>query len=182
MPSTTRYAWLSSPIGDLLLRARDGSLTGLDMIDLRANHPIPSDWREGGDAVLVDARKQLDAYFDGRLQRFDLPIQLDGTSFQRRVWEELRKIPYGETIRYADLASRVGNPNASRAVGGANGRNPISIIVPCHRVIASGGTLGGYGGGLDRKLWLLRHEAQVLGRKAPESWARPASREALLQS
>jgi len=170
MSSPTRFAWFSSPIGDLLLTAREGALTSLHMIDDRSDHPIPDDWREGDD-LLKTASEQLGAYFEGRLQRFDLPINLIGTPFQLGVWERLRKIPYGETISYMELARRVGNPSASRAVGSANGRNPISIIVPCHRVIAAAGTLGGYGGGLDRKLWLLEHEAHVLGREAPESWA-----------
>lgn len=170
MPSPTRFAWLSSPIGDLLLTARDGKLTSLYMINDRSNQPIPDDWREGSDAALTAASRQLDDYFEGRLQHFDLPIHMIGTPFQLRVWNQLRKIPYGETISYGELARRVGNPKASRAVGSANGRNPISIIVPCHRVIASAGTLGGYGGGLDRKLWLLEHEVHVLGREAPSSW------------
>ncbi len=169
MSSATRFAWLSSPIGDLLLTTRDGALTSLHMINQRSDHPIPNDWCEG-DEVLDAARDQLDAYFEGRLQHFDLPIQMSGTPFQLRVWDELRKIPYGETISYMELARRVGNSGASRAVGSANGRNPISIIVPCHRVIAAAGTLGGYGGGLDRKLWLLEHEAHGLGREAPASW------------
>lgn len=170
MSSATRFAWLSSPIGDLLLTARDGALTSLHMINSRSDHSISDEWREGGIEALDAARRQLDDYFEGRLQRFDLPIRMIGTPFQLGVWEQLRKIPYGETISYMELARRVGNPGASRAVGSANGRNPISIIVPCHRVIAAAGTLGGYGGGLDRKLWLLEHETHVLGREAPASW------------
>jgi methylated-DNA-[protein]-cysteine S-methyltransferase len=96
---------------------------------------------------------------------FDLRLRMDGTSFQHRVWHELCKIPFGGTISYIELARRVGNPRASRAVGGANGKNPIAVIVPCHRVIAADGGLGGYGGGLDRKRWLLEHEAGVLARQ-----------------
>lgn len=170
MSSPNRFAWFSSPVGDLLLTARDGALTSLHMIGDRSGHSIPDDWREGGE-VLDAAGEQLDDYFEGRLQQFNLPIHLIGTPFQLGVWEQLRKIPYGETISYAELARRVGSPSAYRAVGSANGRNPISIIVPCHRVIAAAGTLGGYGGGLDRKLWLLEHEAHVVGREAPDSWA-----------
>lgn len=104
------------------------------------------------------------AYFAGELQAFDLPLNMIGTDFQRVVWRELARIPYGEIISYAELARRVDRPGAARAVGAANGRNPISIVVPCHRVIGANGTLTGYGGGLDRKEWLLRHEARVLGR------------------
>ena len=102
--------------------------------------------------------EQLEAYFAGSRQTFDVPLALAGTDFQRRVWEGLLEIPYGHTMSYGELARRVGRPGASRAVGLANGRNPVAIIVPCHRVIGANGTLTGYGGGLDRKVWLLDHE------------------------
>ena len=108
--------------------------------------------------------EQLISYFEGERVTFDLALELAGTPFQRRVWQELCAIPYGCAISYAELARRIGKPGASRAVGSANGRNPVSIIVPCHRVIAADGGLGGYGGGLDRKRWLLEHEAEVLAR------------------
>src|SRR5262249_8276001 len=108
-----------------------------------------------------EAKEQLAAYFAGRLTEFDLPLAMEGTDFQRRVWQELREIPYGVTISYGELAKRVGNPNGSRAVGLANGHNPISIIVPCHRVIGSNGKLTGYGGGLPRKAALLDFEFTV---------------------
>jgi methylated-DNA-[protein]-cysteine S-methyltransferase len=114
------------------------------------------------------ARQQLAAYFAGDLTEFDLPMDMEGTDFQRRVWQELRRIPYGHTVSYAELARRVGNAKACRAVGLANGRNPIGIIVPCHRVIASDGGLGGYGGGLERKNWLLDHERDVARRRRAE--------------
>ena len=107
-------------------------------------------------------RQQLDAYFAGELQTFDLPLHMAGTPFQKQVWQGLLTIPYGTTISYAELARRIGRPGASRAVGAANGRNPIGIIVPCHRVIGANGTLTGYGGGLDRKEWLIAHEAGAL--------------------
>ena len=113
----------------------------------------------GDPAWFTEILGQLDAYFAGRLTEFDIPVKLDGTEFQRRVWSQLQAIPYGETISYGELARRVGSPKASRAVGLANGRNPVTIIVPCHRVIGSNGKLTGYGGGLDRKTWLLDHEA-----------------------
>ena len=107
---------------------------------------------------LAVACRQLDAYFAGKLTNFDLPLAPPGTAFQRRVWHELCRIPFGQTISYGEQARRVGKKGAARAVGAANGRNPIAIIVPCHRVIGANGTLTGYGGGLDRKEWLLRHE------------------------
>jgi len=127
-----------------------------------ASHPPLQQERWEEDASQFGpVTEQLSAYFAGELTGFDLPMQMNGTEFQRRVWKGLSEIPYGETISYAELAHRVGNPKACRAVGLANGRNPIAIIVPCHRVIATNGALGGYGGGLDRKSWLLEHELVV---------------------
>lgn len=152
---------VASPIGTLTLTACGGSLTGLHM-DGAAHAPTGQDrWVPDDGHFLGDVTDQLSAYFAGRLRRFDLPVHLAGTPFQRQVWQALTEIPYGETISYAELARRVGNPNACRAVGLANGRNPIAVIVPCHRVIAADGTLGGYGGGLERKSWLLGHEMAV---------------------
>jgi methylated-DNA-[protein]-cysteine S-methyltransferase len=110
------------------------------------------------DPLLVEAVAQLGAYFDGKLRRFDLPLDLCGTEFQRSVWEQLVQIPYGETRTYAQVATAIGNPTATRAVGSANGQNPVAIIVPCHRVVRTGGGLGGYGGGLDAKRVLLALE------------------------
>jgi methylated-DNA-[protein]-cysteine S-methyltransferase len=153
------YSIYSSPIGELLLTSDGEALTGLYMCQHRgrpASGP-ESGWRRD-DSALKAVREQLDAYFRGRLHDFELPLRMAGTPFQNLVWDGLRAIPYGETVSYAELAQRIGRPGASRAVGSANGRNPISIVVPCHRVIAADGTLGGYGGGLDRKEWLLRHE------------------------
>ncbi len=110
---------------------------------------------------LVDAlRRRLDAYFEGRPVAFDLPLAPAGTPFQQSVWNALCGIPYGETVSYAEIARRVGRPSAVRAVGAANGRNPIAILIPCHRVIGADARLVGYGGGLERKAWLLRHEGQ----------------------
>lgn len=150
---------LESPIGPLTLIARDGVLTDLSMHEQRHLRPPPSN------AVIDDiwfkgVAKQLDAYFAGELTTFDLEMNLLGTTFQRGVWSELCEIPYGETISYGELARRIDNPKASRAVGLANGRNPIAIVVPCHRVIGADGSLTGYGGGLGRKTWLLGHEMQ----------------------
>ena len=119
--------------------------------------------RGGLPAALRAAKRQLAEYFDGTRRDFDLPLSADGTAFQRRVWDELRRIPYGETISYGELARRIGKPTASRAVGAANGRNPLAIVVPCHRVIGADGTLTGYGGGLPVKQALLALERRVAG-------------------
>jgi len=150
---------LDSPLGTLTLTAADGFLTGMAMDGQKhAPRPLPATTTHD-DRWFVGVTGQLDAYFAGTLTQFEVPIRLDGTDFQRRVWALLQEIPYGETISYGELARRLGNPGASRAVGLANGRNPIAVIVPCHRVIGVNGTLTGYGGGLDRKEWLLDHEA-----------------------
>lgn len=148
---------VASPIGPLLLTARDSALTGVQMQNQRHFRELPPGTVRD-DSWFADVASQLDRYFSGELATFDLPLQLGGTDFQRSVWKQLQAIPYGETISYSELARRVGNPNACRAVGLANGRNPIAIIVPCHRVIGANGSLTGYGGGLDRKTWLLQHE------------------------
>ena len=150
---------ITSPIGMLTLSSNGSALTQLllareDETGLELVAPET-------DAVLAAAREQLDAYFDMRLTRFDLPLEPRGTDFQRRVWDSLRVIPFGETISYAELARRIDNPKAVRAVGAANGRNPLMIVVPCHRVIGADGSLTGFGGGIDRKRWLLDHEART---------------------
>ncbi|HUZ40286.1 MAG TPA: methylated-DNA--[protein]-cysteine S-methyltransferase [Acidimicrobiales bacterium] len=150
---------VESPIGPLTLIARDGVLTHLSMHEAR-HATAPPDDAMIDDAWFKDVASQLEAYFTGKLMTFDLEMNMIGTVFQRGVWAQLSAIPYGETISYGELAGRVGNPNASRAVGLANGRNPIAIIVPCHRVIGADGSLTGYGGGLQRKTWLLDHEKQ----------------------
>jgi methylated-DNA-[protein]-cysteine S-methyltransferase len=153
----TAFTHVDSPIGRLLLTTDGAALTGLYMEDHRHTHG--SELTEDGAAgALPAARRQLDEYFDGRRRAFDLPLRLEGTDFQQRVWRELAQIPYGETWSYGQLAARIARPGASRAVGLANGRNPISIVVPCHRVIGADGSLTGYGGGLERKQWLLAHE------------------------
>jgi methylated-DNA-[protein]-cysteine S-methyltransferase len=141
---------------------------------------IGEEWTRCDDAApFAAAREQLAAYFDGRLMTFDLPLALEGTEFRRRVWEELTRIPYGVTISYGELARRVGNANASRAVGLANGRNPVAIIVPCHRVIGADGRFTGYGGGLPRKAALLAFEAAVRAQE-PRRFARWADEDELL--
>ncbi len=159
----TIYATIDSPIGVLTLTSQDGSLTGVQMHEQRHRREIPADHRHD-EPGLAYAIEQLNAYFAGELRDFELPVTLRGTEFQRRVWGALREIPYGETISYGELARWVGNPKASRAVGLANGRNPVAIVVPCHRVIGADGSLTGYGGGLERKVWLLEHEASIADR------------------
>ena len=153
------FGYLESPIGPLMLTSDGTAVTGLFMEPSRRELKTAEGWVEDLTiAPLPAAVQQLNEYFAGARRGFDLPLRFDGTAFQRRVWEELRKIPYGETWSYGQLARRIGNPGASRAVGLANGRNPISILAPCHRVIGADGSLTGYGGGLDRKRWLLAHE------------------------
>jgi methylated-DNA-[protein]-cysteine S-methyltransferase len=151
-----------SPLGPLTLVARDGALAGLYM-NGRAPDPVEAaDPADGADAaVLAEAARQLAGYFGGQRQVFDLPLALAGTAFQRRVWDALRGIGYGDTVSYGQLADQIGQPTAARAVGLANGRNPVSIIVPCHRVVGSDGSLTGYGGGLDNKQRLLELERRV---------------------
>jgi methylated-DNA-[protein]-cysteine S-methyltransferase len=127
--------------------------------------PRDERWEQqrGSDTMLRETRKQLTAYFAGKLRTFDLPLAPNGTEFQRKVWTALTKIPYGTTTSYAAIARSIQSAAAIRAVGAANGRNPIPIIVPCHRVIGSDGSLTGFGGGLDRKRWLLHHEGALEG-------------------
>lgn len=154
-------ATIQSPIGPLTLLAEDGVLTGLYMAQQR--HAPPALGRGQRDpAAFAAATAALAAYFGGELTRFELPTRLTGTPFQNEVWAALCEIPYGQTVTYGELAARIGRPGACRAVGLANGRNPISIIVPCHRVIGAGGRLTGYGGGLPRKEQLLALEQRSL--------------------
>ncbi|MEU9312071.1 methylated-DNA--[protein]-cysteine S-methyltransferase [Streptomyces sp. NPDC048256] len=152
-----QHTIVDSPYGPLTLVADDGVLCGLYMTEQR-HRPPEENFGPRDDTLFGDAQEQLKAYFTGELKEFSLELRLHGTPFQRSVWDGLRKIPYGETRTYGELAEALGNPTASRAVGLANGRNPIGIIVPCHRVIGAGGGLTGYGGGLDRKRRLLDFE------------------------
>ena len=140
-----------SPIGRLGLMGEGDMLTTLSL----PYQPVPLIAPQET-LVLREAKRQLEAYFAGRLREFDLPLHLDGTPFRLKVWEQLRQIPYGQVISYGELARRVGQPGASRAVGGANRHNPIPIIVPCHRVIAAGGTLGGYSGNCEGSAQIKR--------------------------
>jgi methylated-DNA-[protein]-cysteine S-methyltransferase len=152
--SVKRYRVIGSPIGPLTLAGDGDTLTNLSMAD-QTHLPIGRDAWIYDDDVFEKAVEQLDAYFAGERLEFDVPMRLDGTDFQRQVWTALLGIPYGETASYGEIAQEIGRPTASRAVGMANGRNPVAIIVPCHRVIGSSGTLVGYGGGLPRKQTLL---------------------------
>jgi methylated-DNA-[protein]-cysteine S-methyltransferase len=146
-----------SPYGPLTLVAEDGVLCGLYMTDHR-HRPPEETFGPGDDTLFAETEEQLKAYFAGELKEFTVELRLNGTSFQRSVWDQLHRIPYGETRTYGELADALGTPTASRAVGLANGRNPVSIIVPCHRVIGANGGLTGYGGGLERKQRLLDFE------------------------
>ena len=156
------YTTHDSPVGSLLLIGREDALCGVHFPNGRHPVTVQPDWIEDA-APFAEVCRQLDAYFAGELKAFDLPLKPEGTDFQQRVWQQLRLIPYGETISYGELARRVGDPHASRAVGAANGRNPISIIVPCHRVIGSSGSLVGFGGGVETKRRLIDHEREHAG-------------------
>lgn len=154
---------LDSPVGPLTLVATDGALSGLYM-EKQRHLPSEETFGAPGDPdtePFATVAAQLTAYFAGDLTEFDVPLDLHGTPFQRRVWTALQGIPYGETITYGELAAELGKPSASRAVGLANGRNPVSVIVPCHRVVGSTGSLTGYGGGLERKRYLLDFERKT---------------------
>ncbi len=155
------YKWLESPVGDLLLTAVSQLLTGLYLKDQKHFPDISEGWQEVSKKEIFDqAEEQLSEYFSHKRQRFDIAIAPQGTPFQQQVWHHLYQIPFGKTTSYGSLAEVIGKPGAARAVGAANGRNPISIIVPCHRVIAINGNITGYAGGIDRKHWLLRHEQE----------------------
>ena len=148
----------STPIGQLRLVA---SLTGLQAV-LWPGSERPDGAREGDSSILTETARQLDEYFAGARTAFSLPLELDGTPFQREAWLALADIPYGQTVSYAEQARRLGRPDAVRAVGAANGRNPVPIVLPCHRVIGSDGSLTGFGGGLGVKRALLQHEGALL--------------------
>ena len=159
---TTTTSVYASPLGPLTLVA---SGAGLRAVLWNGDDParagltgLPPGDEAGRSPVLAETARQLDAYFDGSRTSFDLPLDLHGTPFQQEAWRALAEIPFGETRTYAEQAAQLGRPNAFRAVGAANGRNPLSIVLPCHRVIGSDGSLTGFAGGLDAKRWLLEHE------------------------
>jgi methylated-DNA-[protein]-cysteine S-methyltransferase len=161
-----RYTEVDSPVGLLILKSEGEHLTGIYMSGTYMDAPsqLPAElhnWVLDPTAEpLRETARQLEEYFQGARREFDLPLRLEGTDFQRRAWRNLLEIPYGKTRSYGEQAQRIGNPKASRAVGLANGRNPIPIVVPCHRVIGAHGSLTGFGGGIARKRWLLAHENQ----------------------
>ncbi|WP_445166363.1 methylated-DNA--[protein]-cysteine S-methyltransferase [Mycolicibacterium sp. Dal123E01] len=155
--TTLQYRTIDSPVGPLTLAGTGSTLMHLRMVD-QTHEPDRSGWRPTDSEIFAEAVEQLSAYFTGELTEFELDLNLGGTEFQRKVWTALLTIPYGETRSYGEIAMQIGSPTASRAVGTANGRNPIGIIVPCHRVIGSTGGLTGYGGGINRKKALLALE------------------------
>jgi len=162
--AATRF---ESPIGELVITASDAGLTGVYFPTSRHVPPLHEGERgTGGEALasglLARAREQLAEYFARTRTTFDLPLDAAGSPFEQRVWGALRTIPYGTTVSYSELARRLGDVRATRAVGAANGKNPIPIIVPCHRVVGARGELTGFGGGLDRKRWLLEHEGAIM--------------------
>jgi methylated-DNA-[protein]-cysteine S-methyltransferase len=165
MPLMRSHAVMPSPVGDLTLVGEDGCLTGLFM-DSQKGAPGAGDWGERDDAAFAAAIGQLEEYFAGERTEFDLALAPRGDEFAQRVWSLLREIPYGQTRTYGDLARQLGDVGYSQAVGAANGRNPIGIIVPCHRVIGANGSLVGYAGGLDRKRFLLALEEPAATRAA----------------
>ena len=153
----TAHTVLDSPVGPLTAVADDDGLAGL-YLDGQRHRPAVDRFGDRDDTILPGLREQLDAYWAGGLTTFDVPLATTGTPFQTAVWAALREVPYGTTCTYADLAAAIGRPTAVRAVGAANGRNPVCLVVPCHRVVGSGGALTGYAGGLERKQFLLQHE------------------------
>ena len=159
--SAISYTRMKSPVGPLLLAGDESGLRLVHFSTGRRPKSPPREWIEDR-APFLEVICQLEAYFEGKLKDFDVPLVLDGTEFQLLVWNNLRKIPYGETVSYGQLARRIGSPEATRAVGLANGSNPIPIIIPCHRVIGSNGDLTGFGGGLPVKKKLLALESRQL--------------------
>lgn len=164
MSGATTHLVLDTPIGPLLLVGDDTDLSAVWFAEPLRGKEI-GERRERGDAPapLQETARQLEEYFRGERQDFDLPLAPEGTDFQRRVWDRLRQIPYGQTRSYGQIAAEIGQPRASQAVGAANGRNPLSIVVPCHRVVGSTGAMTGYAGGLERKQTLLDLERRVSG-------------------
>jgi len=153
------YVSLATPIGDLRLVA---SPNGLRRIDLPPAGEPESTWVEESTPILAEVVRQLTEYFAGDRRTFDLPLEPEGTDFQLSVWKVLRAIPFGQTISYGEQARRLGDANKARAVGSANGRNPLPIVVPCHRVVGADGSLTGFSGGVDAKRWLLEHEGSLV--------------------
>ena len=153
------FQYVNSPIGPIRVDATAEAVTRVAFVDGKSAKP------DARNAITTAAVSELSAYFAGSLDVFSVPLSPSGTAFQQQVWQQLQRIPCGSTISYAQLASWVGKPKGAQAVGQANGRNPIAVIIPCHRVIGKDGTLTGYAGGLERKAWLLQHEATLFSQK-----------------
>ena len=165
MTTTLQRTTIDSPVGELGLVATSTTLLAVLWPEERDGRVrFSSDPVEGTNTILAETSKQLGEYFDGTRRTFDLRLELRGTEFQQDVWHALADIPYGETSTYSKQAAAVGRPRAVRAVGSANGRNPLSIVLPCHRIVGADGKLTGFAGGLDTKRWLLDHESRVAGR------------------
>jgi methylated-DNA-[protein]-cysteine S-methyltransferase len=160
------FCRLDSPIGPLTLVGNGDALVQIRFVEEGHPAPVAPEWRESRGA-LDEACRQLAEYFDGQRTQFNLALSPQGTAFQRAVWKALLDVGFGETASYSVVAQRIGRPAAVRAVGAANGRNPLPIVIPCHRIIGADGALTGFGGGLPTKAWLLRHEAKAAGRQAP---------------
>ncbi len=169
-----RYSVTASPLGAILLIGGQEGLRGLHFAGHEHAPKVGGDWVRD-DAALRSAARQLEEYFDGSRSAFDIALDLRGTTFQKQVWEALLGIPWGTTRTYGEVAAAIGRPGAFRAVGAAIGSNPVSVVVPCHRVVGSNGALVGYGWGLDRKRWLLEHEGAELNLNSSRSsgWSRP---------
>lgn len=158
LPKDTVYDEMNSPVGTLTLIA---SKEGLHAILWDTDPKVKGLSQSKNEKTITETKKQLNEYFQGSRKTFNLPLVLNGTDFQIQAWKQLQKIPYGTTISYGQQAERIGNKNKARAAGMANGQNPISIVIPCHRVIGSNGTLTGFGGGIASKEWLLKHEQKT---------------------
>lgn len=155
-----KYMTFPSPLGAIVVSTDYGSLTGVYFMGQKYFETIPKDWIEDDKNTLLEsARTQINEYLEGKRQDFDLPLEVEGTPFQKKVWNEVAKIPYGTTVTYSKIAKNIGQPTAIRAVGTAIGRNPVCLIVPCHRVVGAQGALSGYAGGIERKEELLALEA-----------------------
>ncbi len=153
------YSYFESPIGFIEIIADKNNLKSVNFIE-----ELPEEKRKGN-KITISTRKQLKEYFAGKLKKFNVPISFNGTEFQNKVWKALTGIPYGSVVTYSDISKIIGSEKSVRAVGSASAKNPISIIVPCHRVIAKSGKLSGYAGGIERKEWLIEHEAKTNGKK-----------------
>jgi methylated-DNA-[protein]-cysteine S-methyltransferase len=160
----TRFRRFTTPLGEVLATANEHGISGIYFVGQRYEVLIERNWREDrADPVLAECARQLGEYFEGKRREFDLPLAAAGSDFQQRVWNEIARIPFGGTISYAELARRAGAAGSARAAGAATGRNPLSVVVPCHRVLGSDGSLTGYAGGIERKTRLLEIEGALAG-------------------